>query len=82
MLDALPVTDIGKPYKLTLRADATRRAIAEALAPFNGVTVDAVIEDGTVVAIVTLMSEVDKTRVTATLSRYTVPFRLTFQGNS
>ncbi|MFD4196389.1 acyl-CoA synthetase [Amycolatopsis thermoflava] len=81
VLDALPVTDIGKPYKLALRADATRRAIAEALAPFDGVTVDAVIEDGTVVAIVTLASEVDETKVTAILSRYTVPHRLTLEGH-
>ncbi|WP_235190824.1 AMP-binding protein [Amycolatopsis rifamycinica] len=82
VLDTLPSTDIGKPSKLTLRADATRRAIAEALAPFDGVTVDAVIEDGTVVAAVTLPSEVDEPGVRATLGRYTVPARLTFRGNS
>ncbi len=82
VLDALPVTDVGKPYKLALRADATRRAIAEALAPFDGVVVDAVIEDGTVVAAVALPSEVDEPKVTATLGRYTVPTRLTFRGNS
>ncbi|GLZ35315.1 acyl-CoA synthetase [Lentzea sp. NBRC 105346] len=81
VLDALPVTAVGKPYKLALRADATRRAIAEALAPFDGVTVDAVIEDGTVLAAVTLPSEVDEPKVAATLARYTVPTRLTFQGN-
>ncbi|MDX3192510.1 acyl-CoA synthetase [Streptomyces sp. MN03-5084-2B] len=78
VLDALPVTDVGKPYKLALRADATRRAIAEALAPFDGATVDAVIEDGTVVAAVTLPSEVDEPKVAAALARYTVPTRLTF----
>ncbi|MGW4063459.1 acyl-CoA synthetase [Amycolatopsis sp. NPDC004747] len=82
VLDALPVTDVGKPYKLALRADATRRAIAEALASFEGVTVDAVIEDGTVLAAVTLPSEVDEPKVTAALARYTVPTRLTLQGNS
>jgi fatty-acyl-CoA synthase len=82
VLDALPVTDVGKPYKLALRADATRRAIAEALALFDGVAVDAVIEDGTVIAAVTLPSEVDEPKVAATLARYTVPTRLTFQGNS
>lgn len=82
VLDALPVTDVGKPYKLALRADATRRAIAEALAPFDGVTVDAVIEDGTVTATITLPSEADEPKVVATLARYTVPTRLAFQGNS
>ena len=80
VLDALPVTDVGKPYKLALRADATRRAIAEALAAFDGVTVDAVIEDGTVVAAVILPSEVDEAKVTATLARYAVPARLTSEG--
>ena len=29
VLDALPVTAVGKPYKLPLRADATRRADLE-----------------------------------------------------
>ena len=82
VLDALPVTDVGKPYKLALRADATRRAIDEALAPFDGVTVDAVIEDGTVVAAVTLPSDVDEPKVTATLARYTVVTRLTFGETS
>ncbi len=32
VLDALPVTAVGKPYKLALRADATREAVADALA--------------------------------------------------
>ena len=31
VLDALPVTDVGKPYKLPLRADATRRELGLAL---------------------------------------------------
>ncbi|VVJ17608.1 Long-chain-fatty-acid--CoA ligase (EC [Amycolatopsis camponoti] len=81
VLEALPVTDVGKPYKLGLRADATRRAITEALAAFDGVAVDAVVEDGTVVATVTLPSEVDEPKVTATLGRYTVPVRLASRGN-
>ena len=34
VLDPLPVTAVGKPYKLALRADATRRAVADALAGF------------------------------------------------
>ena len=32
IVDALPVTAVGKPYKLSLRADAARSAIEEALA--------------------------------------------------
>jgi fatty-acyl-CoA synthase len=31
VLDALPVTDVGKPYKLPLRAEATRRELGSAL---------------------------------------------------
>ncbi len=40
VLDALPVTAVGKPYKLPLRADATRRVLAEALAGLAEVEVD------------------------------------------
>jgi fatty-acyl-CoA synthase len=76
VLDALPVTDIGKPYKLALRADATRRVIADALAPFGGVEVGAVIEDGAIVATVAISSEVDVGAVKAALSRYAVPSRV------
>ncbi|WAL68591.1 acyl-CoA synthetase [Amycolatopsis cynarae] len=76
VLGALPVTDVGKPYKLALRADATRRVLGEALAPFSGVDVDAVIEDGAVVAIVTISSEVDESGVKAVLARYAVPARV------
>ncbi|MEU1554876.1 hypothetical protein AB0G86_09090 [Streptomyces scabiei] len=82
VLDALPVTGLGKPYELALRADVTRRAIAEALAPFDGETVDALIGKGTVLAAVTLPSEVDQPKVEATPARCTGPTRLTFQGNS
>ncbi|MGW5717315.1 acyl-CoA synthetase [Amycolatopsis sp. NPDC003865] len=82
VLDALPVTDVGKPYKLALRADATRRAIAEALAAFDGVTVGAVIEDGTVTATITLASDVDEPKVKAVLGRYAVPARLTLGETS
>ncbi|MFE7559194.1 acyl-CoA synthetase [Kitasatospora sp. NPDC057500] len=39
VLPALPLTDIGKPNKVPLRLDATRRAVAAALADL-GVTVD------------------------------------------
>ncbi|TVT46888.1 acyl-CoA synthetase [Amycolatopsis rhizosphaerae] len=76
VLGALPVTDVGKPYKLALRADATRRVLGEALAPFTGVDVDAVIEDGAVVATVAVSSEVDETGVKAVLARYAVPARV------
>ena len=37
VIDALPVTAVGKPYKLALRADATRVALLDALAGFAAV---------------------------------------------
>ncbi|OLR92816.1 acyl-CoA synthetase [Actinokineospora bangkokensis] len=76
VLDALPITDIGKPYKLALRADATRRALAEVLDPLGGVTMDAVVEDGAVVATARLAPEADEAAVTAALGRFAVPVRV------
>lgn len=75
VLDALPVTDVGKPYKLALRADATRRAIADALAPFAGAGVEALIEDGSVVATVAVPAGADEAAIKGTLARYTIAWR-------
>jgi len=75
VLDVLPVTDVGKPHKLPLRADATRRVLSEALAGLGGVDADAVIEDGTVVVTVTAPSEVDESAVRDLLGRYAVSCR-------
>ncbi|TQM26366.1 acyl-CoA synthetase [Nocardia bhagyanarayanae] len=73
VLDALPVTDVGKPYKLGLRADATRRELLEALAGSAGVrAVKAVIEDGAVVATIELDPAADEREVTAILGRYAI----------
>ena len=62
VLDALPVTAVGKPYKLALRADATRTRRRRRRSP--GSTGDADgrtprIEDGTSVATVTVASGTD-----------------------
>ncbi|WP_431309270.1 acyl-CoA synthetase [Gordonia prachuapensis] len=52
--DDLPVTDVGKPYKLALRADATRRVVEEIVAETGaGMTVDTRVDDGTVVTVLT-----------------------------
>ena len=67
MLDALPVTAVGKPFKPALRADATRSAVADALArrrPRSPASED-VVEDGAVVAIVSLAPAADETAVKA-----------------
>ncbi|MFI9812536.1 acyl-CoA synthetase [Saccharothrix variisporea] len=73
VLDALPVTDVGKPYKLPLRADAARRAIGAVL---TGVEVDAVVEDGSVVVAVTVPSDVDASAVEDVLARYAIAHRV------
>ncbi|NUT95377.1 MAG: acyl-CoA synthetase [Saccharothrix sp.] len=73
VLDALPVTDVGKPYKLPLRADAARRAISEAL---TGVEVGAVVEDGSVVVTVTVPSDVDESAVEDVLGRFAIASRV------
>ncbi|WP_054815654.1 acyl-CoA synthetase [Nocardia arizonensis] len=83
ILDTLPVTDVGKPYKLGLRADATRRELLDALAIVSGVAaVTAAVEDGAIAAIVTLDSDsdsdpdADRDEVEAILGRYAIDWRI------
>jgi fatty-acyl-CoA synthase len=78
VMDALPVTDVGKPYKLALRADATRRELAEALDGTSGVRAIVVeITDGTITATVTVASPGDEAGAKAVLGRYAVPGHVT-----
>jgi fatty-acyl-CoA synthase len=64
IIEAIPVTAIGKPYKLPLRADATRRAVQDALAGFAGVRdVAATGDDGSVSVAVTLDASADQKSV-------------------
>jgi fatty-acyl-CoA synthase len=77
VLDAIPATTVGKPYKLPLRADATRRAVLDALAEISPqLTVDARTEDGTVIATVVVAPGTDLTAVEAILGRYAIPWEL------
>jgi fatty-acyl-CoA synthase len=77
VVDALPVTDVGKPYKLALRADATRRELTEALAGTTGVRGIAVeIDDGTVTATVTVTSPGGEADVKAVLGHYGIPWQV------
>ncbi|MEC3916419.1 acyl-CoA synthetase [Nocardia sp. CDC160] len=77
ILDALPVTDVGKPYKLGLRADATRRELLDALADIPSVAgVNAAVEDGTIAATVTLDSDADRDGVEAILGRYAIDSKI------
>ena len=77
IIDALPVTAVGKPYKLGLRADAARLAIEEALAGDVGVIgIDGTVDDGAVVVTVNVGSDADVEAITATLDRYALRWNI------
>jgi len=75
VLEALPLTPVGKPHKVPLRADATRRAVTEALAALPGrIDVDTVEQDGSVVVSLTAHG-VDRTAAERALADYAIPYR-------
>jgi fatty-acyl-CoA synthase len=77
VLDAIPVTAIGKPYKLPLRADATRRAVREALSAISPhAVVETRIEDGSAVATVHLPPDAEAAAVETALSRFAITWEL------
>ena len=77
VLDTIPVTLVGKPFKPALRAEATREAVAEALRDVPGVTgVRAVVEGGVVVTVVELTDGSDKARIKETLDRFAITYRM------
>ena len=77
VLDALPVTHVGKPFKPALRAEATREAVAEALRDMPSIAgVRGAIEDGVVVAVVSLTRGADETSVKEALDRFAITWRL------
>ncbi|MGV9822080.1 acyl-CoA synthetase [Nocardia xishanensis] len=77
VLDALPVTDVGKPYKLGLRADATRRELLEALAETAGVRgITAEVADGAIVATIELDRSADEQAVETVLGRYAIAWKV------
>jgi fatty-acyl-CoA synthase len=83
VLDALPVTAVGKPYKLALRADATRRAFADALSGLcEDVAIATEIVDGSVVATVEVGPDDDLTAVNAVLDQYAVASRVRCRRDS
>lgn len=71
------MTVIGKPYKLSLRADAAGRALTEALAEHRDITVDVGINDGALIITVKLAEPGQLQAVEDTLSCYAVTYRLT-----
>jgi fatty-acyl-CoA synthase len=77
VLDALPLTAVGKPYKLGLRADATRRELRAALDTVAGVhNVDATVEGSSIVAVVTVSPSADQAAIKAIVGRYAIESRL------
>ena len=76
ILDALPITAIGKPHKVPLRADAARHVLTEALAEHPGVTVDADIDDGAPALTVTLADPARRDAVDRVLSRFAVTYHI------
>jgi len=70
-IDAIPVTAVGKPYKLPLRADAARSAVRDALAAVPGIAdVEAAVDDGAIVVTVVVDAGADADAVAAILGRY------------
>jgi acyl-CoA synthetase (AMP-forming)/AMP-acid ligase II len=77
VLDTIPVTPVGKPFKPALRAEATREAVAEALRQIPGVAgVRGVVEGGAVVAVIQLTDGSDEVRVKETLDRFAITWRM------
>jgi acyl-CoA synthetase (AMP-forming)/AMP-acid ligase II len=77
VVDALPLTHVGKPFKPPLRAEAARQAVTEALRDLPGITgVRGVVEDGTVVTVVVVSDEVDEPALKETLNRFAITWRL------
>ena len=77
VLDALPLTLVGKPFKPALRAEATREAVAEALRGVPTVTgVRGLVEDGAVVVVVGLARGADETPVKEALDHFAITWRL------
>jgi fatty-acyl-CoA synthase len=77
VVDAIPVTSVGKPFKPPLRAEAARQAVAEALRDTPGVDgVRGAVEDGAVVVVVDVSDEIDETTVKQNLNRFAISWRL------
>ncbi|WP_410816824.1 acyl-CoA synthetase [Micromonospora sp. 050-3] len=77
ILDELPVTAVGKLYKLALRKDAARAEFRAALGQIAGVQdIEAAIEGSSIVATVKVHPSAQEEAVTAILGRYAIEWRL------
>jgi acyl-CoA synthetase (AMP-forming)/AMP-acid ligase II len=77
VLETLPVTDVGKPYKPALRVEAMRHELEGALARIGEIAaLRCVVEGGGVVAEIKVGDGVDETAVKDVLGRYAINWRL------
>jgi acyl-CoA synthetase (AMP-forming)/AMP-acid ligase II len=77
VVETIPVTPVGKPFKPALRAEATREAVAEALRQVPGVAgVRGVVEGGAAVAVIQLTDGSDEVRVKEILDRFAITWRM------
>ncbi|WP_446219425.1 acyl-CoA synthetase [Micromonospora sp. IBHARD004] len=77
ILDELPVTAVGKLYKLALRKDAVRAELRAALDQIPGVQdIEAAIEGSSIVATVKIHPSAQEKAVKAILGRYAIEWRL------
>jgi fatty-acyl-CoA synthase len=77
VLDALPQTAVGKPYKLALRTHATGAELRAALRQIAGVhRVEAAVEGSSIVAVVKVSAAADQAAIKAILGRYIIESRL------
>jgi fatty-acyl-CoA synthase len=77
IVEALPVTAVGKPFKLGLRANAAQHAIEEALEGVVGVhAIEARVDDGSIIVTVAAGLEADLEAIDATLGRYALAWEL------
>ncbi|MGC5020218.1 acyl-CoA synthetase [Micromonospora sp. DT47] len=77
VLDELPVTGVGKLYKLALRRDAAREELRTALDQIAGIQdIEAAIEGSSIVATVKVHPSAQEEVVKAILGRYAIEWRL------
>jgi fatty-acyl-CoA synthase len=77
ILDTLPVTAVGKPYKLALRSDAARTELRSAVAEALGVhDVETTVDGSSIVAVVNVAPSADVDAIKAILNRYAIAWHL------
>lgn len=77
VIDAIPVTDVGKPYKVPLRATAAEHALTDALSGQPGVVrIVGQVSAGVPVVILTLGPAADRTAVERIVKSFAVNYQI------